>query len=81
LVAAAGLPELVAPSLDAYERLALDLARTPPRLRDLRATLEANRATAPLFDMSAYVRNIETAYALMWEAWRGGRSPAAFAVA
>jgi protein O-GlcNAc transferase len=81
LVAAAGLPELIAPSLDAYERLALDLARTPPRLRDLRAKLAANRATAPLFDMAAYVRNIETAYARMWEAWRGGQSPAAFAVA
>jgi protein O-GlcNAc transferase len=81
LVAAAGLPELVVPSLDAYERRALDLARTPQRLRDLRAKLEANRSTAPLFDMSAYVRNIETAYARMWETWRSGQSPSAFAVA
>jgi protein O-GlcNAc transferase len=80
LVAATGLPELVAPSLEAYERLALDLARTPQRLRELRERLQTNRVAAPLFYISAYVRNIEAAYARMWEIWRAGQSPAAFAV-
>jgi len=79
-VAAAGLPELIAPSLEAYERLAVDLARTPARLRELRERLEKNRATAPLFDIAGYTRNLETAYARMWDAWRGGQAPAAFAV-
>jgi predicted O-linked N-acetylglucosamine transferase (SPINDLY family) len=80
LVAAAGLPELIAPSPEAYERLALDLAGSLGRLRTLRARLETGRAGAPLFDISAYVRNIEAAYARMWETWRNGQSPAAFAV-
>ena len=79
-MAAAGLPELIAPSLQAYEQLALDLARTPARLRGLHERLEQNRAAAPLFDMSAYARHLETAYARMWERWRAGELPAAFAV-
>src|SRR5207302_278558 len=69
-VTAAGVPELIAPSLQAYEQLALDLARTPARLRGLRERLEQNHATAPLFDMSTYARHLETAYAHMWERWR-----------
>jgi predicted O-linked N-acetylglucosamine transferase (SPINDLY family) len=80
-VAAVGLPELIAPSLEAYERLALDLARTPARLRDLRERLERNRAAAPLFDVAAYARHLEGAYARMWETWRAGQAPVAFAVA
>jgi len=79
-VAAAGVPGLIAPSLDAYEQTARDLARTPVRLRELRDTLERNRATAPLFDVAAYARHLETAYARMWERWRAGEPPAAFAV-
>ena len=79
-VTAAGVPELIAPSVAAYEQLALDLGRTPARLRELRERLEKNRATAPLFDMAAYVRHLETAYARMWERWRAGEAPAAFAV-
>ena len=69
-VTAAGVPELIAPSVAAYEQLALDLGRTPARLRELRERLEKNRATAPLFDMAAYVRHLETAYARMSESWR-----------
>jgi protein O-GlcNAc transferase len=79
-VAAAGVPELIASSLAMYEQLALDLARAPARLRELRERLDRNRATAPLFDMTAYVRHLETAYARMWERWRAGGPPAAFAV-
>jgi protein O-GlcNAc transferase len=79
-VTAAGVPELIAPSLAAYEQFALDLALTPARLRDLRERLERNRATEPLFDMATYVRNLETAYARMWERWRAGEPPAAFTI-
>ena len=79
-VTAVGMPELVAPSLAAYEQLAFDLARTPARLRELRERLEKNRATAPLFDTAAYVRHLETAYARMRERWRAGEAPVAFAV-
>jgi len=74
------VPELIAPSLADYEQLALDLSRAPPRLLELREKLVRNRATAPLFDMAGYVRNLESAYTRMWERWRAGEPPAAFAV-
>jgi protein O-GlcNAc transferase len=79
-VTAAGVPELIAPSLADYEQLALDLARAPSRLHELRELLEKNRATATLFDMAAYIRNLETAYTRMWERWRARKPPAAFAI-
>jgi protein O-GlcNAc transferase len=79
-VAAAGVAELIAPSLDAYEQTALDLARTPARLREVRDRLERNRAAAPLFDMAAYARHLDAAYLRMWERWCAGEPPAAFAV-
>jgi protein O-GlcNAc transferase len=79
-VAAAGVPELITPSLAAYEQLALDLARTPARPRELRERLEKNRATAALFDIAAYVRNLESAFTRMWERWRAGEPPAVFAI-
>jgi protein O-GlcNAc transferase len=80
LLAAVGLPELIATSLETYEQLALDLARSPQLLRDLRDRLKANRDTSALFDLPAYVRNIEAAYARMWEIWCAGEKPAGFMV-
>jgi protein O-GlcNAc transferase len=80
LLAAVGLPELIATSSETYEHLALDLARSPQRLSDLRDRLNANRDTSALFDLPACVRNIEAAYARMWEIWRAGEKPAGFMV-
>ncbi len=65
LLTACGLPQLVAPSLEAYRDLALGLARDPKGLRALRQHLVANRATLPLFDAARYCRNIERAYTAM----------------
>jgi predicted O-linked N-acetylglucosamine transferase (SPINDLY family) len=65
LLTACGLSELIARDAADYERLALELARDPARLRALREKLSANRATAPLFDMASMARDLETAYELM----------------
>jgi predicted O-linked N-acetylglucosamine transferase (SPINDLY family) len=62
LLHAVGLPEAIAPTLEAYEELAVTLARDPERLAALRARLAANRATAPLFDTPGFARNIEAIY-------------------
>lgn len=80
LLRAVGLPELVTDSLPAYERLALDLARDPARLGDLRAGLAAGLNTAPLFDTARFCRNIERAYEMMYARHRRGERPATFAV-
>jgi len=80
LLNAAGLPELIVPSLDEYEALALALAHDPGRLKRLRAKLADQRMTAPLFDTAGYTRNLESAYTNMWEAHQRGDAPAGFTV-
>jgi protein O-GlcNAc transferase len=81
LLHAIGLPELVATSLAEYETRALQLAREPARLAELRRRLAHNRARMPLFDMARYTRDIEAAYAGMWDRSRAGEMPASFGVA
>jgi predicted O-linked N-acetylglucosamine transferase (SPINDLY family) len=81
-----GLPELIATSLEDYEALALRLARdprapgAPGRLADLRVRLENNRTACGLFDGRRFARNLESAYATMWEIHASGEKPRGFAV-
>jgi predicted O-linked N-acetylglucosamine transferase (SPINDLY family) len=66
LLQAAGLPELIAPDLAAYEAMALRLARAPGELAQIRARLAEARETSPLFDSAAFTRNLEEAFEAMW---------------
>jgi predicted O-linked N-acetylglucosamine transferase (SPINDLY family) len=72
LLEAAGLPELIAESLDAYEATALRLADDCAMLAGLKARLSANHSTQPLFDTAQFTRHLETAYLHMWERYRRG---------
>ncbi|SPE19412.1 putative O-linked N-acetylglucosamine transferase, SPINDLY family [Burkholderiales bacterium] len=65
LLAAAGLPELVAKDLDQYERIALELARDRTRLRALRQRLAAQRQSCALFDSTRHTRDFEALIARM----------------
>ena len=80
LLEAAGLPELVAGTLEEYEEIAVSLAADRPRLAALKARLVRGRAALPLFDTPRFVRNLERAYALMWEARRAPGPLPAFTV-
>ena len=80
LLTAVGLPELIATSLEEYEALALDIARDPGRLAALKAKLERNRASYPLFDTRQFTSHIEAAYVSMWERYQRGEPPMSFAV-
>lgn len=80
LLRAAGMPELIAPSPEAYEALALALANDAARRADLRRRLEENRDRCALFDTPRFTRNVEWAYAKMWEIFLSGAPPQAFAV-
>ena len=80
LLTAAGLPELITTSLEAYERLALRLATEPALLAGMRQRLIWNRAVVPLFDIARFTRDLEAAYRRMWETWRAGQPPVAFSV-
>jgi protein O-GlcNAc transferase len=73
---AIGLPELVAESMEAYERLALRLAREPAYLDSLRRRLRENRSMTLLFDIERYTRCLESAYLRMWSSFLAGTAPA-----
>jgi protein O-GlcNAc transferase len=63
---AAGLPELIANSLEEYEALALRLAHDPALLASYRNRLAQTRQSAVLFNTDLFRRNIEAAYRQMW---------------
>jgi predicted O-linked N-acetylglucosamine transferase (SPINDLY family) len=81
LLQAAGLPELITSSPEAYEELALELARQPDRLAALKEKLARHRLTCALFDSVRMTRHIEVAYRTMWQRQQNGEAPAGFAVA
>lgn len=62
LLHAVDMPELVTQSPEAYEALAIALARDPQKLSGLRCKLAANRLATPLFDTPAFARNLEELY-------------------
>lgn len=80
LLQAIDLPELVTESLEEYEALAIALGSHPERLAALRAKLERNRTTAPLFDTRLFSRHIEASYTTMHEIAQRGEKPRSFAV-
>ena len=78
---AIGMPELIANSLQEYAKIAIELARDPARLAQLKATLTRNRNTSPLFRTELSVRNVESAYEQMVARHKRGEPPQSFAVA
>jgi predicted O-linked N-acetylglucosamine transferase (SPINDLY family) len=65
----------VAGSPQEYEDTAVRLASDPEGLRALRRRLNRNRGAAPLFDTARFTRNLERAFAAMWDHYRRGESP------
>jgi predicted O-linked N-acetylglucosamine transferase (SPINDLY family) len=80
LLHAVGLPELVTTTLSEYESLALALALDPARLAAIKAKLERNRLSEPLFDTARFTSDLERAYVTMWERQDSGRPPEGFSV-
>ncbi|MBI5912168.1 MAG: hypothetical protein HY848_19740 [Betaproteobacteria bacterium] len=80
LVAAAGLPQLARRSIKGYEDTAVRLVQDPTELRCLRQTLAA-REHLPLFDTPRFVRELESAFDIMWKRYLAGQPPQAFSVA
>lgn len=75
LMNAIGLPELITDSLDAYESLALKLARDAEMLASVKVKLARNRTDKPLFNTQRFTRNLEAAYLAMWERQQRGDLP------
>ncbi|HTV31969.1 MAG TPA: UDP-N-acetylglucosamine-peptide N-acetylglucosaminyltransferase [Methylocella sp.] len=67
LLHAVGMPELIACGEQDYFNIALSLADDPSRLDALKAKLQFDRFTAPLFDVAAYTLALENLYETMWQ--------------
>ena len=75
LLTASGLQELITSSPREYEDVAFDLASNPDRLAKLKATLLRNRRDGNWFDTNAYTRNLEAAYACIYNRHAAGLPP------
>lgn len=66
LLTTVGLPELITASLSDYESLAIELAKGPEKLADIRARLQRNFESTPLFNPELFARNLESLYETMY---------------
>jgi protein O-GlcNAc transferase len=80
LLRALDLPELITTSLGEYEALALRLAQNRSVLAAIKAKLKQKRDLSPLFDTRRSTRDIEAAYARMWENYQRGLPPSSFSI-
>jgi predicted O-linked N-acetylglucosamine transferase (SPINDLY family) len=70
---AAGMPEMIMPSMAEYEARAVRLAREPAELAALRRKLAHQRDGCALFDTPAFVRSLERGFTRMWDDYAAGR--------
>jgi predicted O-linked N-acetylglucosamine transferase (SPINDLY family) len=70
LLFAIGLPELVTATSVEYEALAIELARSPIKLKLIKDKLESNRLTTPLFNTALFTKHIDVAYTEMYERYQ-----------
>ncbi len=75
LLNALGLPELVAPDVQGYEDLAVELYNNPDRLKAFKQRIDENRFIKPLFDAERFCRHLESAYELVVERAKQGMDP------
>jgi predicted O-linked N-acetylglucosamine transferase (SPINDLY family) len=67
LLTAINLPELITSTPEAYEQMALDLAKHPEKITAIKRNLSENRLTTPLFDTKLFTKHIEAAYTEMYK--------------
>ena len=80
LLTAIGLNDCILPTLNEYEETAIHLATDQQSLQALKARLEENRLSRPLFDTQRRVKHIERAFEHMWERHLSGQPPEDFEV-
>ena len=81
LLKAIGLPEMITTAPQAYEDLAVALAKDPARLALIRQKLVQNRQTMPLFDTPRFTNHIEDAFLQMHARAKAGLAPAHIRIA
>lgn len=66
---AAGLPEFVADTPQAYVQIAVRCGRDLSWLADIREGMRSRLASSPLMDARAFTRDLEAAYRQIWRKW------------
>jgi len=62
-----GLSELITYTEKEYEDLAIELAKNPNKLKEIKNKLEKNKTNKPLFNTKLFTKNIETAYTKIYQ--------------
>jgi predicted O-linked N-acetylglucosamine transferase (SPINDLY family) len=75
LLNAIELPELITSTPQAYEALAIEIAKNPEKLAALKQKLASNRLTTPLFDTPQFTKDLERAYVQIYERYQADLSP------
>jgi len=74
------MPELITRTPQEYQELAIDLARNPERLKQLKDKVQRNRLTTAIFNPVVNTRHIESAYLEMYKRYQDGLDPEDFSV-
>jgi predicted O-linked N-acetylglucosamine transferase (SPINDLY family) len=80
LLRTAGAAELITYSAEEYLGKAIELARSPAALTELRGRLAKSRESSPLFDTARFTAHLEAAYDEMWMRLERGEMPGSFTV-
>jgi predicted O-linked N-acetylglucosamine transferase (SPINDLY family) len=72
------VPELITRTQQQYQELAIELGRSPDKLRQLKDKVQANRLSTALFDPVGNTRHIESAYLEMYRRYQEGLAPEDF---
>jgi predicted O-linked N-acetylglucosamine transferase (SPINDLY family) len=72
------VPELITRTPQAYQEMAIELAHSPDKLRQLKDKVQRNNVTTALFDPVANTRHIENAYLEMYRRYQEGSEPEDF---
>jgi predicted O-linked N-acetylglucosamine transferase (SPINDLY family) len=72
------VPELITRTQQQYQELAIELAHSPDKLRQLKDKVQANGLSTALFDPVGNTRHIESAYLEMYRRYQEGLAPEDF---
>jgi predicted O-linked N-acetylglucosamine transferase (SPINDLY family) len=75
LLRAIELPELITNTQAEYETLAIELAKSPQKLAEIKKKLVEKQLTTSLFDVTLFTKNLESAYIKMYEQYQAGLEP------
>lgn len=80
LLTAIDVPELITHTVEDYTAAAIQLAKNPARLAQLREKIARNRSTSSLFDGGIFARHLERAFEHMFERHQAALPPEHFSV-